>query len=156
MMNAAKTHPGTIDSPYVNGMNMTSNQTGLVSSEFTKTKVAYNLFEPIGQRDFMCVFFSPSLTYSKGNSAFGNARLGGVYLISADTPGDIIAKIDHFMNPYYGLTAADVYGSDASTIAPQIFVWASELQMTLEAPEANKAGAVHFGMFPIGSLGTTG
>lgn len=159
MMNAAKTKPGMIDSPYINGMNMASNQTGLVSAETTRTKVTpYGQLTtvPIGQDDFYCIFFCPTLTYTTGPTGFGNARLGGVYTMSTSNLGDPVANMSNFFSPYFGMTAADVYGSDGSSIAPQIFVWASELSITLEAPEANKSGAVHFGMFPVGSLSNTG
>lgn len=79
-----------------------------------------------------------------------------MYITSTNSLGDPVANMANFFSPYYGLTCADVYGSDGSSIAPQIFVWASEMTLSLEAPEANKSGAVHLGMFPVGSLSNTG
>lgn len=48
-----------------------------------------------------------------------------------------------------------MYGTDGSSLSSNVFVWASDLMITLEAPNATRAGAVHFGSFPINSLPST-
>lgn len=57
-----------------------------------------------------------------------------------------------FYDPIKALPLAQVYGSDGSTLSSNVFVWASDIMVTLEAPQATRAGIVHFGSFPLDSL----
>lgn len=65
---------------------------------------------------------------------------------------DPVCSLSLFSDSRYGLPLSSLYGGNGTSIASSVFIWASEVNFVLEAPEATKSGAVHYGMFPVATL----
>lgn len=84
-MLVAKTHPGTFNTSYVAGMNVTNLATSTfsVSNTFDQAHIINNLpaYSPLGQASYTLLMWCPSATAFTGDGVGGNIsasdRLGG-------------------------------------------------------------------------------
>lgn len=61
-------------------------------------------------------------------------------------------KLATYYDDKAALTLSSLYGSNGTSIAASVFIWASEISITLEGPSATASGVVHLGYFPLATL----
>jgi len=158
-MTQAKLHPGTIDCAYVSGMNINSANTSIVRSQFSQTlanQYGTTSQAAIGSNNYTLITLSPTLSALKGPATYGNAIMSGYTIQQTDDVSAPILKLSSYYDQYVALNLSALYGSNGTSIASSVFVWASEIMLTLEGPAAIASGAVHIGFFPLAVLQNAG
>lgn len=112
---------------------------------------------PFGGFWYVLVAYCPVLSgfYGSGNSGSvaNNVKLGGLTIQGTDSPTAGLLQLQDFYTVTGGCyDMSSIYGSQGSSIAENVLIWASQLDISLEGPSACRAGTVKIGHFNIGSL----
>jgi hypothetical protein len=160
----AKMSPGTIDAPYVAGMDTQPVPTMMFQIGNTHPKAAayesatYEL-EDLGTREYLVMATCPALTHLYGEGGDDKfpitSKLGGFLTIQADTQTGAFSAAD-FGDTRKAWSMVETYGSDASGFSEHGFVWASRFVFKMLAPQANIIGKAFHGRITMGQLRSNG
>lgn len=78
--------------------------------------------------------------------------MSGLTMQQTNDPSAPILRLSSYYNNDASMSLAALYGSNGTSISASVFVWATELLVSLEGPNATSAGVVHLGYFPLASL----
>lgn len=156
-MLTAKHYPGKYDVPYVNGMNISTARTGVINTSYSISTCFDELtlgYTDLGSRKYMLILYCPvlSIGYGSGNTGYfpTNTKLGGLVMTQVDDPNQQVFSLLDFQITTKGIPLSSIYGNQGQNLAKSSFIWASELDMTLEAPAACEAGSVVYGQICLG------
>jgi hypothetical protein len=158
-----KHYPGRWARPYVCGMNVSTASNGIVTTDFN-IEMAYVEGsagkEVLGSKTYQVWAYSPVLSLLYGGGGTGemptNTKLGGLFVSQTDSSTFAVLGFPDFGRTLDAYSLASLYGSQDGGFATSVFVWASELSITLEAPSATASGVVAHGVLPIASLYNSG
>jgi hypothetical protein len=133
-------------------MNISPNPTSTFSNNYTVASayVGSSLGTvAIGHQDYLVIMHCPILSALKSTAG---VRMSGLVVYQND---DINAPVffSQFLNSYTSPSMASVYGGDAAEFASSGFVFASQLNVSLEAPNIQSTGNFYRGSFTLGNLG---
>lgn len=136
-------------------MNINSAQTSIVRSKFSQTQCntyGTTVNNDIGTSSYTLITMSPTLSALKGPATFGNAVMAGYTIQQVADVSAPVLKLATYYDAYAALNLSALYGSNGTSIASSVFVWATEILFTLEGPSATASGAIHIGFFPLATL----
>jgi len=158
VMLLAKHSPGTINSPFVQAMGVSTINTGIVTSQFSMT-TAWSLGslsqQPLGTNDYTVIFYSPSQSVAYGPGNFylpETSKRSGFSILQTDTPGASIDPNSIFYDTNFTKSMSGIYGTQGQSISANAFIWASHLDLVLLANQLNASGDYYTGEFPYSSL----
>lgn len=158
----ARAYPGSVESPYLNNMTVMPLPTGHFSiskglSTMWLPDESPGVPENIGQGDYVCIFYCPSLSSFMGPGGVDNlstsTRLSGFASVQTNSLS-FSCSDGLFINSNYSLPATSFYGSDFSAFASGGFVWSGQLSSRIVAPAANLVGAAYKGTLTLAQLAT--